>query len=79
MLFPRESHHFLFIHLSSPSFHSDRQDGPETCSWSIEIENSYFASVFVLKNELFKEADLEMSRAVPCGSAEDELIGNEDD
>lgn len=77
--FSREPHHFLFIHLSSSSFLSGSRDGPGTCSWWQEVENSYFASVFVLRNELIKEADLEMSQAVPCSSAEDELIGNEDD
>ena len=68
-------HHFL----SSPSFLSGSQDGPGTCSWWQEVENSCFASVFILRNELIKEADLEMPQVVPCNSAEDKPIGNEDD
>lgn len=79
--FPQESpeNDFSVHSCLPPSFLSGSQDGPETCSWWKEVENSCFASVLVVRNELFKEADLEMSRAVPCGSAEDELIGNEDD
>lgn len=77
--FSKVSHHFLCIHLSSPSFFSGSRGGPGMCSWWQEVENSYFASVFILRNELIKEADLEMPQVVPCNSAEDEPIGNEDD
>lgn len=58
--FPKVSHRFLFIHLSSPSFLSGSQDGLGTCSWWQEVENSYFVLVFILRNKLIKEVDLEM-------------------
>lgn len=40
-------------------------------------KNSYFASVFIPRNELIKEA--EMPQVVPCTLSEDEPIANEDD
>lgn len=56
--FSRESHHFLFIHLPIPPLATRMGLG------HAPGENPHFASVFVLRNKIFKEAGVEMAQAV---------------